>query len=386
MRSYEEISKRIMQKGDEIIETRKIRSTKIKHTSYAVSGICASAVLGIGLWHISKLNLENDEKLSDNKIITETTETTSTYQVPTVTTETTSDYTTAIHTDETTSTAFIITETKTAVTTTSNVTQTNSPLTTNVTTAISTTADTTQNTSVQTTATTSPTITSSSITTTAPSEIELPTTTNPDTEPLFFEKFPTIWLDDPAESFDKPKVLRFCTNNIPKDRIGSFIRSEHITNRCTNSDANFSETDIELYELENVSPYTAIIVKFIETGDLGIYINTMYQPDTLGDLIDELNLSADDFSVNSVIGTLLWELMISDTSLPNVIGQCKAEGIILINEISFNMQISSIGSICFFGITKDGYIYTNSAPQGAAFYIGADKAEEIISFVAENVI
>ena len=53
MKSYEEISNRIMQRGDEILEARKVRTTRIKHISYAVSGLCAAAIAGFGVWHTS---------------------------------------------------------------------------------------------------------------------------------------------------------------------------------------------------------------------------------------------------------------------------------------------------------------------------------------------
>ncbi|MGB4091862.1 MAG: hypothetical protein WBK46_07975 [Ruminococcus flavefaciens] len=53
MRTYEEISARIMQKGDRIIENRRIRNTKIRQTSFAVSGMCAAVITGVGIWRLN---------------------------------------------------------------------------------------------------------------------------------------------------------------------------------------------------------------------------------------------------------------------------------------------------------------------------------------------
>ena len=69
MRSYEEISNRIMQKGDEIIESRRIRAARIKHTSYAVSGLCAAVITGVGVWRLSSAKPERNNGNSDEDIV-----------------------------------------------------------------------------------------------------------------------------------------------------------------------------------------------------------------------------------------------------------------------------------------------------------------------------
>ena len=93
MRSYEEISNRIMKKGDEIIESRRIRAAKIKHTSYAVSGLCAAVITGVGVWRLASSVPERNNGHNDNDIIisTETTtENTASTAIITTSAETTS--------------------------------------------------------------------------------------------------------------------------------------------------------------------------------------------------------------------------------------------------------------------------------------------------------
>ena len=69
MRSYEDIANRIMKRGDEIIEQRKLRAAKIKHTSYAVSGMCAAVIAGVGLWKLSSAKDLGNDKFTDSSMI-----------------------------------------------------------------------------------------------------------------------------------------------------------------------------------------------------------------------------------------------------------------------------------------------------------------------------
>ena len=73
MRSYEEISNRIMQRGDDILDARKKRTSRIKHISYAVSGICAAAIVGVWGWHTSTMNKPGHSFGSGDITITEET-------------------------------------------------------------------------------------------------------------------------------------------------------------------------------------------------------------------------------------------------------------------------------------------------------------------------
>ena len=73
MKSYDEISNRIMKRGDNIIEARKVRAARIRHISYAVSGICAVLIVGFGVWKLSPTLKKPDIDHSDIIITTETT-------------------------------------------------------------------------------------------------------------------------------------------------------------------------------------------------------------------------------------------------------------------------------------------------------------------------
>ena len=57
MREYDEktlqSAERVFEKGDKIIEQRQKRAAKIRHISYAVSGLCAAVIVCVGVWHFS---------------------------------------------------------------------------------------------------------------------------------------------------------------------------------------------------------------------------------------------------------------------------------------------------------------------------------------------
>ena len=123
MRTYEEISARIMQKGDRIIENRRIRNTKIRQTSFAVSGMCAAVITGVGIW---RLNVKDKLPQHDSSsyVIEEKDVTTA----KTATASDTKTGSTASHTR--TASAVKTTKTTAATATTSAITSASSPDTT----------------------------------------------------------------------------------------------------------------------------------------------------------------------------------------------------------------------------------------------------------------
>lgn len=109
MRTYEEISARIMQKGDKLIENRRIKNTKIRQTTFALSGMCAAVITGAGIWH---MNVKDKVSRTDNSssVIEEPVGTTASGTSSLTTAKTTSSVTEAKTTEKTVTT---VTETHT---------------------------------------------------------------------------------------------------------------------------------------------------------------------------------------------------------------------------------------------------------------------------------
>lgn len=94
MKSYDDISNRIMKRGDEILEKRRVKAVRIKHTAYAVSGLCAAVLVCFGIWKLRPAiqdpkGFENTDTIITTAITTENAVTTTqTSPIPSTTTET----------------------------------------------------------------------------------------------------------------------------------------------------------------------------------------------------------------------------------------------------------------------------------------------------------
>lgn len=123
MRKYDKmtlkVAERIFENGDKILEQRKKRVAKIRHISYAISGLCAAVIVCVGVWHFSSSMKMPNENFHGSEIISAT--------EPAATETNTSNV--IEHT--TTQTAIITTKTETATqttATTSNATRTEAVL------------------------------------------------------------------------------------------------------------------------------------------------------------------------------------------------------------------------------------------------------------------
>ena len=110
MRKYDKmtlkVAERIFENGDKILEQRNKRAAKIRHISYAVSGLCAAVIVCVGVWHFSSSMKMPNDNFHGSEMISAT---------EPATTETT---TSNVIKQTTTQTAIITTKTKPATQTT----------------------------------------------------------------------------------------------------------------------------------------------------------------------------------------------------------------------------------------------------------------------------
>lgn len=166
-----------------------------------------------------------------------------------------------------------------------------------------------------------------------------------------------------------------------------------------------AEKDVEmqatLHRLRGVSEQFAVAVAFpdtqgdkLETPQPYVYIDSSWRPETLGEMIDALNLEQfmsfgivyageNDMVMYDVPSEDVWELMIFDRSLVNVYDQEEASkdgyGSRLIRA-SVYARALGYWNISL-ALTDQGYMTTNIGSTGKAFYIGKDKVAEIISVI-----
>ena len=383
MRSYEDIANRIMKRGDEIIEQRKLRAAKIKHTSYAVSGMCAAVIAGVGLWKLSSAKDLGNDKFTDSSMIENSTEPTAseTVTVTKTTSVTAAAVTSAARTTNTaptaTQTALIVTSaaaSNTSVTTTANTTKT-APQTTALTTLL-TEAPTTS------VSTTSAIVTSPEIITEPPS----PTSTfDPNVfREIFVQSFQELAGPAPAGTYYK------LSSYDATDRLkGSYIRPAHIEKEYTeNGRTMLAAADIDIYSIRGLSGVNAMIAaKFPDKIGSYIYVSKDYSPTDLSSLINEMGLSADGLTGEAYIGSQLrkdidkssiWALLTENTSLPNVYSS-TAETDSAVKLIYRKDYVS--GSL---SVSENGKLICELCGIRSCYDIGKDRAEAVISALSEK--
>jgi hypothetical protein len=156
-------------------------------------------------------------------------------------------------------------------------------------------------------------------------------------------------------------------------------------------------TDCEIYALQGISSECAVAVKV--AGDEGYYPfkNPYYEPATLGDLIDGLNLREhlvfnrihydyfeDGVYVMSVYTlpdyAVLWDLLLADTAAkyePDMLLGASLMG------VSIDVKVVGYRNISL-AVNDQGYLLTNILDSGKVFYIGEDRVQAFVDYVLAN--
>ncbi|MBR3667185.1 MAG: hypothetical protein IKN66_08525 [Ruminococcus sp.] len=382
MRSYEDIANRIMKRGDEIIEQRKLRAAKIKHTSYAVSGMCAAVIAGVGLWKLSSAKDLGNDKFSGSSMIENSTE-------PTASETVTETKTTSV-------TAAAVTSGGTTTTTAAVTTQTTSAASASaskisVTTAANTTKAVPQTTALTTLFTEAPTTSASttSAIVTSPEIITEPPSPTSTFDPnvfreIFVQSFQELAGPAPAGTYYK------LSSYDAADRLkGSYIRPAHIEKEYTeNGRTVIAAADIDIYSIRGLSGANAMIAaKFHEKIGSYIYVSMDYSPTDLSSLINEMGLSADGLTGEAYTGSQrrkdidkssIWALITADTSLPNVYsGAAETDSAV---KLIYRKDYVS-GSL---SVTENGQLICELCGIRSCYDIGRDSAETVISALSQE--
>ncbi len=328
MREYDKttlkIAERVFEKGDEILAQRKKRAAKIRHITYAASGLCAAVIVCFGVWHFSsssKKPYENNNIIVSTQTAAQTYETTSaattasagetdaptteTSVTPVNTTTAAKNITTAAYTTTAirrTTTALKTTPARTTVTVKTSTRRTTTPLTTS--TITGTVADETHQeidhpepTPATTTSftritdnpvvtatsanqsdgeekfTTYPPTTATVADTTTSKEIAAPTP--PSTEVTVINDMRELFLTYPATAEVKNDTL--CLYNkqntlISPDRIDT--KNIYLTQvRIKISDKESLNLGMEMYNIIGTSRKEAVAVRFLQTDEYYLFTN-----------------------------------------------------------------------------------------------------------------
>ena len=155
------------------------------------------------------------------------------------------------------------------------------------------------------------------------------------------------------------------------------------------------------FEIKGISPDCAAAVKIDGSEEYYVYTCHLYQPGTLGQFIDDLNLEntlsvgnvyEDRFNQSGEYITAeytglskdaVFEILLSDRAAP---AEKDFDSRFFGNEligISIDLKLLGYENISL-AVTDEGYVTTNILATGKAFYIGKEKAEEFYKYVTEN--
>ena len=434
MKTYDETIDAIFSKGDALIEQRRQKAVKIKQTSYAVSGVCAAAIVGVGIWRMNDLKKLPDNHLSEIETVeemtttgtqTETYTTTSTFVSDTEKTKnttvstskntvTSSSQTTTDKgtTKETTQSAVKTEITESASNETKNTettakqttkhsetttTQTEKAATIDTTTMTTVQPDTTTKTSItydvteSTKETTRTTTAPADVTTTAPNGIGETTTTQftDDITRKLPSIFNTISLTgaDSLDSKMRDQEFVFSYKNLSEDEIANLLKEIQLN---VDYEGNDLERNASIYKIKGYSADAVIAVKFEGRDDYFLYCNKQYAPETLGEFISAFSLDSKDYIRECYHGKVkaddinpekAWALLTAERLITDVTDSCTEKYFveydrIWITSISESYQWLSIN----IGVDPQGYIITdtNTIIPDRYFYIGEERSIEII--------
>ena len=380
MDRYEKSAEFIMKRGDKIIAEKKHRRAVIMRSAALTLG--AAAIVGIGIC-ANALKPPKKPTPSQSGIIIETetslSETTATQASPstTATQSTTAKQTTAANHMITTAVSTAATASSVQQTAATHITAITSSSTAKTVPVVTSTAGSEQLTTSQ--------QTRSFYITTLNTVSTTCTTTNHPAVVTTIAAYPTasdrIYIFEPSTDM----LLINSGTNADKDLIGPKLKNSRVIEGQTVYGEMLS---VEFYELSGVSSEAAVAVRFESENRLPVYLNTKYEPETLGDMLDDMGLGKymDFGSQNIRVPSEQEYYDVPGDRIMSVLEECRdavntqaqttaSRDLIIFSDIAYMRYNTS------FFISKEGYITTNIIDRGASFYIGEDKAISYIKYL-----
>ena len=210
-------------------------------------------------------------------------------------------------------------------------------------------------------------------------------------ERITSDKFPELLLGETAFSSQRTEISA--------ESIGEFIADTKMTGYDIYEDKTYT-INAKAYKIANISSECAVAVKIGNEDKYYVYINVWYTPETLGDLINAIDMkntlsfgkaykNYSDYDKGEHISLIftdfddgiVWNMILSDTSIKNIEYDRFSDMLI---SLSVDIPVLGYKNISL-GVTKDGYIVTNIMGTQKCFFIGTEKAEAFESYVSENV-
>ncbi len=395
MKNDFEMYQSVLSRRDEYRRKKEKRTRIIRHTAAVTLGTAAVLVIGIATQVMKpprKPEPQSSGIITDTS--TQTTVTTESEQSP-VQTEAVCTSTSSVDKKEAVTATFtevfttsinnttLRNDNTSAVTVPSATTSLFSTATNKVTT---TSSETTNNTASSTFA--PETTTLQAITTT---NIGQPATTTmvSDYDGMLAQNFNKLQL------FDNGTEYFIVKNDIASSRIGKKL-TETTVAPTLYVDFLPDTVRAEVYEIDDISSAYLVGVRFEGSERTRGFVNVRYQPNTLGDLIDDLNMKNDvtfngayidtyDHTHTTIYYNVDSEKLLSifeENRDSLMIPDYTLSGRILGN-ISVSLPITGLENVSI-RIMDDGCFTTNLTPYGSSFYIGKENTSRLLDCLYEK--
>ena len=372
---YEKIYEIVENRGEERIRQRKAVMVRRTRSVYSTAGLCAAMIVGFGIWHNNNIKQLASRESNEPEIVTAASESTA------VSTKTTTSPAVTTH---------AASSTNKRTTTTVSSTQTASSVKTAVET--SGTAQTTAIESADSHEQSAGTVTSAGI---SENEIIVPDTEKEtEHDPTKNEEVYHLSPDDnilDILGFVMPygeSYYHSSKSRISDDRIGEFLGDINLNtkNLFKGLDEEISVSG-KIYKITNISTDYALAVKYDTDGEYHLFVNINYLPETLGQMISDLDLKNEmeivaayiDGQAYAIDSEKVWEYLLSEENAQSF------ENGIHPSDYSVSVNVPILGKVrIVINIYADGHISTN-IPTGRApsFDIGKGNVDKFIEYVRQ---
>lgn len=167
------------------------------------------------------------------------------------------------------------------------------------------------------------------------------------------------------------------------------------------------EITVSVCPINKISEKTALAVQFPEDEKFYVYFNRNYKPETLGDFIDDINLTENlkisttatcstiengymtNWEYSDIDASKFMEILLSGRNVPTESMfdyNTFAEGDRFEAALNFAVDIPILGiKNLSLEITKGGFVHTNAFfHTSMLFYLGKDKTDSFVQYVKEN--
>ena len=228
-----------------------------------------------------------------------------------------------------------------------------------------------------------------------------PTTTAPTNGEVWYEPH---WEDKPIwqrfPQFERLDVGSYTVRDITIDKamVEDYLEDVDLYGYDIYTEASYDIVG-KVYRIKGIHPACAVALQYPDRTDFFPATCSAYTPTTLGQFITDLSLrehlrvgtvyhayrdedgTYHDKEYTGLTAETVWEMLLCDTSLPNVAGQ----SIKWKHKISIRIDMPLLGyENISISLSESGYLRTNLLDTEKLFYIGEDTVGAFLAYVEEH--